>query len=64
LFENADPLIAEHDRLEAQLADPATHADPALMRRVLSFRPPSRISLHFSGTLRHKSPPARRVTAP
>ena len=34
LFENADPLIAEHDRLEAQLADPATHADPALMRRV------------------------------
>ena len=34
MFENADPLIAEHDRLEAQLADPATHADPALMRRV------------------------------
>ena len=33
MFESADPLIAEHDRLEEQLADPATHADPVLMRR-------------------------------
>ena len=34
MFENADPLIAEHDQFEVRLADPATHADPVLMRRV------------------------------
>ena len=34
MFESAAPLVEEFDRLEAQLADPATHADPVLMRRV------------------------------
>ncbi len=34
MFESATPLVAEFDRLEAQLTDPATHADPVLMRRV------------------------------
>ena len=34
MFESAEPLVAEFGQLEAQLADPATHSDPALMRRV------------------------------
>ncbi|MDO5082570.1 MAG: peptide chain release factor 1 [Arachnia propionica] len=34
MFESAAPLVDEFDRLEVQLADPATHADPVLMRRV------------------------------
>lgn len=34
MFESALPLVEEFDRLESQLADPATHTDPVLMRRV------------------------------
>ena len=34
MFEAVDTLIAEHAELEAQLSDPAVHADPARARRV------------------------------
>ena len=34
MFESAEPLVAEFGQLETQLADPATHSDPVLMRRV------------------------------
>lgn len=34
MYANAEAIIAEHDDLATQLADPATHADMALSRRV------------------------------
>lgn len=34
MFESVQTLIAEHGELQAQLADPAVHADPVLMKRV------------------------------
>ena len=34
MFANAAAIVAEHDELTAALADPATHADTALSRRV------------------------------
>ena len=34
MFEAVDTLIAEHAELEAQLSDPAVHADPARAKRV------------------------------
>ena len=34
MFESVDDLIAEHARLEAELADPAVHADQARARRL------------------------------
>lgn len=34
MLESAATIVAEYDDLERQLADPATHADPTLMRRL------------------------------
>lgn len=34
MYANAEAIVAEHDELAARLADPATHADTALSRRV------------------------------
>ena len=34
MFESAQPLRQEYAELEKQLADPATHSDPALARRL------------------------------
>ncbi|QNK52568.1 peptide chain release factor 1 [Dermacoccus sp. PAMC28757] len=34
MLESAATIVAEYDDLEKQLADPATHADPTLMRRL------------------------------
>lgn len=34
MFESAEPLVEEFDQLQSQLADPETHSDPTLMRRV------------------------------
>jgi len=34
VFEAVEPLLAEHARIEAQLADPAVHGDQALVRRL------------------------------
>ena len=34
MLESAVTIVAEYDDLEKQLAEPATHADPALMRRL------------------------------
>lgn len=34
MLESAATIVAEYDDLEKQLADPATHADPALLRKL------------------------------
>lgn len=34
MFEHVEEMVAEHARLEEQLADPSVHADPAVARRL------------------------------
>ncbi len=34
MFESVQPLLAEHDELQEQLADPELHSDPARSKRV------------------------------
>ena len=34
MFESVQTLLAEHDELQAQLADPELHSDPARSKKV------------------------------